>query len=150
MTILVLVEGVSPFELEYLHSMTKLPGPFAFVFLDKRHGQLYFGRDRLGRRSLVSKYDFDLGTFELCSISGEKGFWLEVEADGVYQLSYDSSAWQNESQHPPEDRVKTIAVTYKHPWATADSDNSVCSPFGASSIETFRLCHILTHSRDYP
>jgi len=107
-----------------LEVLRSISGPFAFVFLDKRHGQLYFGRDRLGRRSLVSKYDFDLGTFELCSISGEKGFWLEVEADGVYQLSYDSSAWQNESQHPPEDRVKTIAVTYKHPWATADSDNS--------------------------
>ncbi|KAK0115269.1 hypothetical protein ONS96_013732 [Cadophora gregata f. sp. sojae] len=107
-----------------LEVLRSISGPFAFVFLDKKHGQLYFGRDRLGRRSLVVKYDPDLSILELCSISGENGSWEEVEAGGIYRLSCDESVLQEESQITTKDWSTKIAPTYKHNWATADSDVS--------------------------
>lgn len=34
-------------------ALTKIDGPFAFVFFDARTSTIYYGRDRLGRRSLL-------------------------------------------------------------------------------------------------
>jgi asparagine synthetase B (glutamine-hydrolysing) len=66
-----------------------IAGPFAFVFVDKVHGQVYFGRDRLGRRSLLYKTDGSPACLELASIADpSSGCWSEVEADAIYQLSY--------------------------------------------------------------
>lgn len=59
-------------------------GPFAFVFYDAAAGTLFFGRDRLGRRSLLLAHARD-GGMALCSITGGAGEeWREVEADGIY------------------------------------------------------------------
>ncbi|KUI63731.1 hypothetical protein VM1G_10585 [Cytospora mali] len=62
-----------------------ISGPFAFVFLDKASGKLYFGRDRLGRRSLLIRHD---GLqLVLSSVAGSADpLWEEVEAGGVYVL----------------------------------------------------------------
>lgn len=59
-------------------------GPFAFVYYDPRGGRIYFGRDRLGRRSLLvhDEDDFLLSSVADPSVTG----WREVEADGVYTL----------------------------------------------------------------
>jgi asparagine synthetase B (glutamine-hydrolysing) len=68
-------------------------GPFAFVFCDGLNGKLYFGRDCLGRRSLLrtstssssvtisSVYDKTAGNVSMP--------WDEVETDGIhiYDLS---------------------------------------------------------------
>ncbi|CAG9862568.1 unnamed protein product [Phyllotreta striolata] len=35
------------------HSLLKLQGPYAFVYYDKLHNKLHFGRDKYGRRSLL-------------------------------------------------------------------------------------------------
>jgi asparagine synthetase B (glutamine-hydrolysing) len=72
-------------------------GPFAFVFLDSIHKQLYFSRDRLGRRSLL--YNKTPTSIEFSSASDpEQGDWKEVEADGVYVLSY--------SEKPPGEGLR--------------------------------------------
>lgn len=107
-----------------LEVLRNISGPFAFVFLDRNHDQLYFGRDRLGRRSLVSKYDYDFSILELCSVSGEKSSWVEVEADGIYQLSYDDRIFQADSRMSPKDRNATFPETCKHPWAAGNSNAS--------------------------
>lgn len=65
-----------------------IEGPFAFVFYDAVGGRVYFGRDRLGRRSLLLG-GLEGGGVGLCSVAGEacggEG-WREVEADGIYVI----------------------------------------------------------------
>ncbi|GFP58009.1 asparagine synthetase domain-containing protein C4F6.11c [Trichoderma asperellum] len=65
-----------------LDALRSIEGPFAFIFLDKKAKRLYYGRDRLGRRSLLLKREED---FLLSSIAEAPAVgWAEVEADGCY------------------------------------------------------------------
>lgn len=72
------------------HAMNLITGPYAFVYYDPRSDTLFFGRDPLGRRSLLHRVD-DNGNFVLSTISSsqEQG-WEEVEADGIYSLNLKS------------------------------------------------------------
>ncbi|KAK4146066.1 uncharacterized protein C8A04DRAFT_10072 [Dichotomopilus funicola] len=64
-----------------------IEGPFAFVFYDAVAGRVFFGRDRMGRRSLLMALREE-GGLELCSVAGEScEGWKEVEADGVYVVT---------------------------------------------------------------
>lgn len=70
-----------------LDALRSLEGPFAFIYFDKAAKRLYYGRDRLGRRSLLVKAG---ATFSLSSIAETPGEgWCEVEADGCYSLQLD-------------------------------------------------------------
>ncbi|SPN97586.1 related to asparagine synthases [Cephalotrichum gorgonifer] len=72
-----------------LDVLRAVEGPFAFIYYDPRDGgRIYFGRDRLGRRSLLVH---DQGDLILSSVAdpGLDG-WAEVEADGVYVLDVGS------------------------------------------------------------
>ncbi|OAA45348.1 asparagine synthetase domain containing protein 1 [Beauveria brongniartii RCEF 3172] len=74
-----------------LDTLRAIEGPFAFVFVDKRNKSLYYGRDRLGRRSLLVKLE---SPFQLSSISDASTTgWLEVEADGCYSISLTSNSF---------------------------------------------------------
>lgn len=84
-------------------TMAKIAGPYAFVFYDEQSSKLYFGRDLLGRRSLLVKMT-EFGDILISSItdaSSEQN-WEEIEADGVYcldlaahqlQLSKSTNSW---------------------------------------------------------
>lgn len=67
-----------------LDVLRAIEGPFAFIYYDQRDGRVYFGRDRLGRRSLLvhDEDDFVLSSVADLDVPG----WVEVEADGVYVL----------------------------------------------------------------
>ena len=65
-----------------LNVFRAVEGPFAFIYYDLREGRIYFGRDRLGRRSLLVHDEHD---FLLSSVADPNvTTWREVEADGVY------------------------------------------------------------------
>lgn len=65
--------------------LRSIDGPFAFVFFDKLSKRLYFGRDRLGRRSLLLRFDEE--GLVLSSIAESRDpEWKEVEADGIYAI----------------------------------------------------------------
>lgn len=68
-----------------IHLLSNIQGPYAIVFYDAVNKLLYYGRDCLGRRSLLSKTTTN-GALVLSSVSdnatGEA--WAEVEADGIY------------------------------------------------------------------
>ncbi|KAF4736451.1 Asparagine synthetase domain-containing protein 1 [Perkinsus olseni] len=69
-----------------------LEGPFAFVFYDRSKGEIWFGRDRFGRRSLLLSDDAD-GGLTVASVGGisSESRVAEVPAEGsVYCLELGS------------------------------------------------------------
>ena len=71
-----------------LEALRSIEGPFAFVYFDAQAKTLYFGRDRLGRRSLLICHDETESSFVISSVAAaceEK--WKEAEADGVYSVA---------------------------------------------------------------
>ena len=65
--------------------LSSIRGPYAIVYYDAVNERIYYGRDCLGRRSLLRKSTLD-GSLVLSSVcdnaTGEA--WAEVEADGIY------------------------------------------------------------------
>ena len=106
-----------------------ISGPFAFVFFDMNHNQIYFGRDRLGRRSLLYNTDSGPMSVEFASISDPtNGSWKEVEADAVYQLSFTIGSASNGLQGSADSLLSTKMLPLsKYAWETADSDGFVSS-----------------------
>ncbi|KAK8163365.1 asparagine synthase related protein [Phyllosticta citribraziliensis] len=70
-------------------AISRIRGPYAFVFYDAPHRRLYFGRDCLGRRSLLLAEQ--AGNLMLSSICDYKvsNEWREVEADGIFFVDLD-------------------------------------------------------------
>lgn len=68
-----------------IDALTSIAGPFAFVFYDAISCRLFYGRDHLGRRSLLSRATSD-GGMAFCSITDMplSPGWKEVEAGGAY------------------------------------------------------------------
>jgi len=116
-----------------LEVLRNISGPFAFVFLDKSHGKVYFSRDRLGRRSLLYNTESVPGCMEFASTS-DPGIqcWKEVEADAIYQLSCSSERRSKES----DDHLSTTSLLplQKYPWILRH---------GSSDVSGFYLntCH---------
>lgn len=70
-----------------VQSLSSIRGPFAFVFFDATNHILYYGRDCLGRRSLLRKSTSD-NVIILSSVCDNStgNHWAEVEADGIYVI----------------------------------------------------------------
>lgn len=97
-----------------LHTIS---GPFAFVFVDRIHSQVYFGRDRLGRRSLLYSIDSDSTTLYFSSVADlHSGFWQEVEADAIYQLSFEADVGPMSSDATDGLPLVSFASTCRHLW----------------------------------
>jgi asparagine synthetase B (glutamine-hydrolysing) len=115
-------------------ALNSITGPYAFAYYDPRSDTLFFGRDPLGRRSLMYRID-ENGSFILSTISGQQDQgWQEVEADGIYSLdlkSFYASAQQNEpcipSCLPYVSSPNTITSTSR-PLAPSASPLSISSP----------------------
>lgn len=108
-----------------LKVLRSISGPFSFVFLDRAHGQIYFGRDRLGRRSLL--YQIENGCMEFASIADSMADgWREVEADGIYQLSLCHEVFPAAASNGPNDHIfsESILPLRRHSW---DDENSLVS-----------------------
>ncbi|KAI0889453.1 asparagine synthase-domain-containing protein [Annulohypoxylon maeteangense] len=74
-------------ESHILNILRNIDGPFAFLFYDAQMKRLYFGRDRLGRRSLLSNQAEDGNSISFSSVADVPAAgWVEVNADGVYSL----------------------------------------------------------------
>lgn len=110
-----------------LRVLRNISGPFAFVFLDKINCQIYFGRDRLGRRSLLYNTESHPECMEFASTSdpGSIG-WKEVEADAIYQLSCSSAR----DRHKSDDHLSTTSILplRRHTWTPGKLISSVSRP----------------------
>lgn len=115
--------------------LSTVAGPYAFVFYDKAHSRMLFGRDFLGRRSLLRRIT-DKGELLLSSVStgsdtsqeaGEGSQWTEVEADGLYCVDFATNDLHSTS--PGVERwgdFKVLKVPYHFPnEAEPDTPKSV-------------------------
>ncbi|KAL0490801.1 asparagine synthetase domain-containing protein [Acrasis kona] len=98
-----------------LNLFSKVEGPFSFIYLN-RQNYLLFGRDIMGRRSLLyslqSNSYFALSSTACalhCSDSLEVTVWEEIPNNGIYHLDL------SQSQHQMQ----------LHPWENLFSSNSV-------------------------
>lgn len=71
-----------------IDALTSIAGPFAFVFYDAISCSLFYGRDYLGRRSLLSRPTCN-GGIAFCSITDVplSPGWEEVGTGGVYCIA---------------------------------------------------------------
>lgn len=100
LALLVEASSVSPEELDLipeqriLTAISSISGPFALVFYDAPRRSVYYGRDCLGRRSLLKRTDTaeDLILSSVCSTELREQ-WHEVEADGIYAVDVHDGAF---------------------------------------------------------
>jgi len=70
---------------DMLHTISKVRGPWAFVFWDKVRNCLWYGRDFFGRQSLlIHKEDNNL-ILTSCAPKTEEFCFAEVTANGIYK-----------------------------------------------------------------
>ena len=76
-----------------IQAIGSITGPYAFVFYDAQCRRVFYGRDALGRRSLVTKR-YGAGSLGISSVPDaiQADGWDEVEADGVYMLDFEGNA----------------------------------------------------------
>lgn len=80
-----LLEGPIQSASRVAKALSQITGPYAFTFFDHGRGRLFFGRDFLGRRSLLRRIG-DNGELIISSLSDgdSSSGWTEIEADGIY------------------------------------------------------------------
>lgn len=105
-----------------LSVLRSISGPFAFVFLDTHHGLIYFGRDCLGRRSLLYNTHELLSALELSSCGDPLSpGWKEVEADGIYQFSLSSEILKSENGSDDILLSNPLVSCQRYNWETSSS-----------------------------
>ncbi|KAK0627534.1 asparagine synthase-domain-containing protein [Immersiella caudata] len=93
-----------------LEILRAIEGPFAFVYYDGVTKSLFFGRDRLGRRSLMFRPGDVPGALTLSSISEScDPSWKEVEADGIYCLDCSTNSQSARHDWLPDGRDDCIS-----------------------------------------
>lgn len=117
-----------------LNVLRSIEGPFAFVYYDAESKRLYFGRDRLGRRSLLrcESEDRRLITFSSVADAPVPG-WKEVDADGLYSIRLDALATAVDTWD-----INTCIV--KHDWIPSASVDMVSAAHPGPSM--FVLAHM--------
>ncbi|KAI8378805.1 asparagine synthase-domain-containing protein, partial [Choanephora cucurbitarum] len=97
-----------------LKTMEQIEGPFAFVYYRASSQTIYFGRDCLGRRSLLWHPQ---QPFMLSSVGRQQdgGAWEEVPAKGIYAIYLD--------------QYKTSQGIQLFPWTVDPQPNALKLPF---------------------
>jgi asparagine synthetase B (glutamine-hydrolysing) len=113
--------------------LSEVAGPYGFVFYDDVHSRMYFGRDFLGRRSLLRRVDTH-GNLLLTSVTNGASTenWSEVEADGIYCI--DLTTRSATGHGPSENDIQrwgdftVVKVPYQHIDAQSNITQSVGTP----------------------
>ena len=87
--------------------LMRVTGPFAFAFYDASASIIYYGRDRLGRRSLILEQP-DINSLTLCSTScGTGAQTAEVSTASLHALTIQGIEWSHKTI-PWRDESPTI------------------------------------------
>lgn len=142
------VEDVSASIDNTLDVLRTIAGPFGFVYYDAVHGLFYFGRDCLGRRSLLYNVDDNPGTILLSSIADSaSGSWHEVEADGIYLMALNTANIPSSlAALGPSSIGSKPFPTYRYFWVPGDkqeltpvSPTSFCHRASTDSRQSLSL-----------
>ncbi|KAF2750167.1 hypothetical protein M011DRAFT_438052 [Sporormia fimetaria CBS 119925] len=114
--------------------LASIRGPYAFLFYDARHNYIFYGRDCLGRRSLLHSANTDSLTLSsVCANRKANGgsSWEEVDADGIYYIDLVSRPLRpgHIPQRPCEnaDNPPEIAITLPFPSLNRSLPDGSCS-----------------------
>lgn len=117
-------------------ALTTFTGPFAFVFYDALSSTVYYGRDRLGRRSLIFQTEAS-GNLVLCSVSDPSlGKPKEVSTDHLNALSF-----QNGHLH-----MQSIPWSTALPTINTSAPDATVNETGPRQESLESLLHHLTES----
>ncbi|SMR45527.1 unnamed protein product [Zymoseptoria tritici ST99CH_3D1] len=107
-------------------ALAEVAGPYAFVFFDDEHSRIFFGRDLLGRRSLLRSIDAE-GNILLCSVTDglESTAWSEVEADGIYCIDLTSEPSTDPGEVERWGGYTVVKVPYQYMASRSDNSTSV-------------------------
>ena len=111
---------------EVTYALSSTSGPFAFLYFDARHQQLFFGRDVLGRRSLLRTVRED-GCLIISSVPGESGLspWIEIDANGIYTIDVAQMLKTPKSPNSAEANSTRTADEIKNiPWSHREGMNN--------------------------
>ena len=116
-------------------ALASIAGPFSFVFYDAPHHTVYYGRDRLGRRSLLVDRS-DTGSLTLSSIStpDHRTTFEEVSTDAIHYLT-----------------LADGQITLGHlPWLDAPPTMNKALPVNSSSMvpSTTSVRQLIDHLRN--
>ena len=122
------------------HALGSIVGPFSFVFYDAIYHRVFFGRDRLGRRTLMFRREL-MDEITIASVSDGKGKWIEVKANGAYELDLKQSAVGTdivgfETLDPLPDDLGL----HRLPWKT------YCLPSKLDGVDTIECSCNSTHN----
>ncbi|KAG9299267.1 hypothetical protein G9A89_013915 [Geosiphon pyriformis] len=124
-----------------IKTLTKIEGPFAFIYWQSKRRKLWFSRDRLGRRSLLWNLPISHSRhFTLTSVGFnnplkesdlqiKSHYFEEVPTDGLFCLNFDDL----DPEVTQTGSIKKALVHY--PWysesrTTLNIQNSMKFPFG--------------------
>jgi asparagine synthetase B (glutamine-hydrolysing) len=77
-----------------------IEGPWAMVYYCSFDRKLWYGRDSLGRRSLVRKSDSQTGGILLSSVGIDMSEWEEVDVDGLWCIDLDTWVKDGKEVYP--------------------------------------------------
>eukprot|EP00050_Salpingoeca_kvevrii_P001453 m.170070 g.170070 ORF g.170070 m.170070 type:complete len:570 (+) comp10375_c0_seq6:4768-6477(+) len=104
--------------------LSRLRGPWAFVFYAAATHELWFGRDYFGRRSLLWQRDEHRSLVALASAAlarSEPG-WEELPADGLYSVALRAPTPAASEASAPISRIA---------WGPIGGTSPLCSPLAA-------------------
>ena len=111
----------SEFAFELRDTMQKVLGPWAFIWWHARTSTMWYARDPLGRRSLLSRRTIQadgVERFELASVVGSVASsgadWVSVPAIGLHSAVIHSPL----TEHNHENIIESIALN-SYPWVVS-------------------------------
>ncbi|EPZ36691.1 hypothetical protein ROZALSC1DRAFT_29244, partial [Rozella allomycis CSF55] len=91
------------FDLNHLMDMfSNIQGPYAFILLDKLEKMLYFGRDFLGRRSLLINEKHYSEEIIISSVGNGIRDFKELPSTGIHSISLSNDISKNFVAYPKE------------------------------------------------
>lgn len=94
---------------DIMQLLSQIRGEFAFLLINLKTDEIMFGRDRLGRRSLL--FRMDTRSISITSVSPDHQF-IELPADGIYIWKFDDYSHLTRIPYPADTTVDGHRLSY--------------------------------------